>query len=183
MTKQAKCVALLRGINMIGRKVIPMTELAGVFASLGFRNVQTVLATGNVLFEHPSADELELISRIEAKLHRSLGYEVKALLRTMEELQDLMKLNPFKRAKVDNKKAKAFVTFLATSPSVEMKLPFMAPKGEFKIVALGPREVFSVRYALGGGRFGDSVSFIERKFGAPTTSRNYSTVRKLAALT
>ncbi len=183
MPKQTTFVALLRGINMIGRKVIPMTALAGVFASLGLRNVRTVLATGNVLFEHGSADEPELISKIEAKLQRSLGYEVKVLLRTIEELQELVRLNPFKREKVDNKKAKAFVTFLATSPSVAMKLPFTAPKGEFKIVALGAREVFSVRYALGGGRFGDSVTFIERKFGAPTTSRNYSTVSKLAAVT
>ena len=63
-----------------------------------------------------------------------------------------------------------------------MKLPFKHPKGAFKIVGVGPRELFSVRYALPGGRFGDSVAFLEREFGLPTTSRNYSTVVKLAAL-
>jgi hypothetical protein len=93
-----------------------------------------------------------------------------------------VRLSPFKTEKVDNKKTKAFVTFLAKPQSTDLKLPFVAPKREFKIVGTEPREVFSVRYALGGGRFGDSVTFIERKFGQPTTSRNYTTVVKLAAL-
>jgi uncharacterized protein (DUF1697 family) len=100
MTTPIRYVALLRGINMIGRKVVPMTEL----------------------------------------------------------------------------------TFLTTSPGMDLRLPFASPKREFKIVGAGPREVFSVRYALGGGRLGDSVGFIEKKFGQPTTSRNYTTVVKLAAL-
>jgi hypothetical protein len=68
------------------------------------------------------------------------------------------------------------------SPGTNPKVPFVAPKREFKIVGTGPREVFSVRYALRGGRFGDSVTFIERRFGRPTTSRNYTTIVKLAAL-
>jgi uncharacterized protein (DUF1697 family) len=175
-------VALLRGINMIGRKLISMTELAELFSSLGFQNVKTLLATGNVIFEQRGSDERQLISQIEGKLRRSLGYEVNVLLRTTVELDELVSLSPFKKEKIDNKKAKAFVTFLATSPGMDLKLPFSPPKSEFKIVGAGPREVFSVRYALGGGRFGDSVTFIERKFGQPTTSRNYTTVVKLAAL-
>ena len=49
MTTPIRYVALLRGINMIGRKVVPMTELAELFSSLGFQNVKTLLATGNVI--------------------------------------------------------------------------------------------------------------------------------------
>jgi uncharacterized protein (DUF1697 family) len=181
MTTGTRYVALLRGINMTGRKVVPMSELAELFSSLELKDVRTLLATGNVIFEKRDSGERELISRIEAKLRRSLGYEVKVLLRTIAELDELVRLDPFKKEKIDNRKAKAFVTFLAASPSTSMKLPFTHAKGEFKIVGVGPREVFSVRYALAGGRFGDSVTFIEREFGLPTTSRNYSTVVKLAA--
>ncbi len=182
LTTSIRYVALLRAINMIGRKVVPMTELAELFSSLGFQNVKTLLATGNVIFEQRGSDERQLVSQIEGKLRRSLGYEVSVPLRTTAELDELVRLSPFKKEKIDNKKAKAFVTFLARSPGADLKLPFAAPKREFKIVGAGPREVFSVRYALGAGRFGDSVTFIERKFGQPTTSRNYNTVVKLAAL-
>ncbi len=74
------------------------------------------------------------------------------------------------------------MTFLSASPKWKVSLPLVGPKGAFKVVGVGPREVFSVRYALGGGRFGDSVTFIEQELGMTTTSRNYSTVVKIAAM-
>jgi len=175
-------VAFLRGINMIGHKLIPMTALVRLFSSLGLQKVKTYLATGNVVFESEESDPKKLTSKIEKKLKSSLGYEVIVMLRSMSELELLVSRNPFDGEEVDNKKTKAVVTFLATSSHPKIRFPFLSPKREFKILGTGPSEVFSLRYALGNGRFGDSVSFIEREFGAPTTSRNYNTVIKILAL-
>ena len=181
-TMAVRYVPFLRGINMIGHKLIPMPTLAELFSSLGFRQVKTYLATGNVLFESEESDMTKLTSQIEKELQRLLGYEVSVLLRTIPELEELIKLAPFDGQTVDNQKTRAFVTFLSKLPQPKIELPFLPPNKEFMIVGTGPREVFSLRYALGNGRYGDSVSFIEKEFGLPATSRNYNTFVKILRL-
>ncbi len=181
-TTSVRYVAFLRGINMIGHKLIPMATLTKLFSLLGFQNVKTYIASGNVLFESKESNLTTLTSKIEKKLKSSLGYEVRVLLRTIPELEELVKLHPFKKEKVDNENTKACVTFLAAPPHPRTKLPFLPPKKEFKILGTGPREVFSLRYALPNGRFGNPVTFIEKEFGLPTTTRNYNTVVKILRL-
>lgn len=63
--RSVRYVAFLRGINMIGHKVVPMAVLTKLFGSLGLENVQTHAATGNVLFESDESDPNELATRIE----------------------------------------------------------------------------------------------------------------------
>jgi uncharacterized protein (DUF1697 family) len=132
-------VALLRGMNMIGRKLVAMEELARLFSQMRFQRVKTVLATGNVLFDAPASDPAVLTSRIEESLRASLGYDVTAHLRTIAGLADLVRLDPFSKEAVDNRRSKAFVTFLSRPPEPIAKLPMLSPKKDFKIVALGPR--------------------------------------------
>lgn len=181
-TTLIRYVAFLRGINMIGHKLISMSTLVELFTSLGLQNVQTYLATGNVLFESEQSDLTALTFTIEKHLKDSLGYEVNVFLRTIPELQNLLELKPFEGEQVDNKNTKAFVTFLRDTPYPQINLPFLSPKNDFRILGTGPREVFSLRYALGNGRFGDAVSLIEKAFGVPTTSRNYNTVVQILRL-
>ncbi|MBM4406965.1 MAG: DUF1697 domain-containing protein, partial [Chloroflexi bacterium] len=66
------CVALLRGINVGGNKVIKMADLAKAFTSLGFANVRTLLASGNVVFEASNA-KAATSSVIEAALEKAFG--------------------------------------------------------------------------------------------------------------
>ena len=67
-----KYVALLRGINVGGRKVIKMDALARVFVSLGFKSVKTYIQSGNVIFDGPVTHSDVLVKKIEKKLHKSL---------------------------------------------------------------------------------------------------------------
>jgi uncharacterized protein (DUF1697 family) len=106
---------------------------------------------------------------------------VTILLRGIPDLEDLVRRDPFKTERVD-KNSKPCVTFLDKQPNPRIRLPFTSPKKDFKIVGTGAKEVFHLRYALGGGRFGDSVSFIEKEFGTPTTTRTWGTVEKLVRL-
>src|SRR3954469_1096146 len=74
-------IAFLRGINVGGHRV-KMDRLRDLFTALGFSNVATFIASGNVIFEAPATDVTELEERIEAQLERSLGYEVEIFVRT-----------------------------------------------------------------------------------------------------
>ena len=77
--------ALLRAIN-VGGHTVKMDELRALFESVPLKRVESVIASGNILFESASTDAAKLESRIEAKLEKALGYEVGTYLRTGPEL-------------------------------------------------------------------------------------------------
>ncbi|MDB5265876.1 MAG: hypothetical protein JWM39_589 [Parcubacteria group bacterium] len=102
-------VALLRGImpmnsNMKGEK------LKGVFESLGFKNVATVIASGNVVFDSPSKSKTALEAKIEKALPAQLGFTSTTIVRSREDLEALVSKNPFKGIK-DEKPNYLVVTF------------------------------------------------------------------------
>ncbi len=74
-TKPTRYVALLRGINMLGHKPIRMEAVQNAFTHLGYQNVKTVSASGNVLFETPKRQTV-LVNEIEDKLEKTFGHFV-----------------------------------------------------------------------------------------------------------
>ena len=80
-----KYVAFLRAIN-VGGHTVKMDYLRGLFAALGFTNVETFIASGNVVFQTKSKDASALERKIEDKLKASLGYDVATFIRTEAEL-------------------------------------------------------------------------------------------------
>src|SRR4051794_1405623 len=87
-------VAFLRGINVGGHRV-KMDHLRDLFTALGFSNVTTFIASGNVIFDTPAPDVSAIESRIEGHLKASLGYEVDTFLRTPAELATVVAFRPF----------------------------------------------------------------------------------------
>ncbi len=104
-------VAFLRGINVGGHKKIPMADLKKAFESVGLRNVRTVLASGNVVFEASGKDP-HLDQTISRGLEKAFGFPVKVVLRTVRELRTLVASEPFKGAPT-GPNVKLYVTFLA----------------------------------------------------------------------
>src|SRR5690349_6010221 len=90
-----KYIAFLRAINVGGHNV-RMSELKRLFESLGFSNVETFIASGNVIFETSAKDPSKLEKKIEALLKESLHYEVFTFLRTPAEVAAVAKYKPFK---------------------------------------------------------------------------------------
>src|SRR5262249_61226603 len=95
-----KFAAFLRGINVGGNKLIKMEDLKKCFAAAGFKNVKTILASGNVLFESTTADEDALAKRIADKLKAELGHDVGIQIRSIDEIQKITNHDPFKKIKV-----------------------------------------------------------------------------------
>jgi uncharacterized protein (DUF1697 family) len=97
--------AFLRGINNLGQKPVKMDELKKAFESLGFKNVRTILASGNVVFDAPKAGPRVLAETIEEKVKKRFGHEIVVLIRTIAELKRLADLNPFKGIKTRLKRS------------------------------------------------------------------------------
>ena len=72
-------LTLLRGINVAGKNLVKMADLRAAFESMGFADVETYIASGNVLFGAPRQRREALASRIESDLTRSLGTELVAI--------------------------------------------------------------------------------------------------------
>lgn len=110
-----KYVALLRGIgpsnpNMHGAKLKAATE------SAGFKNVQTLLASGNVIFESGITDQAKIEAKLEKTWPAQLGFNSMTIVRSQKQLQALVEADPYKGAEHSNKKTYLLVTFFKTTP-------------------------------------------------------------------
>jgi len=180
-SKLVKYVAFLRGINVGGHKLIKMAELKKAFESLGFEKVETLLASGNVLFDAPKTGTTTLTDRVEEGLKRAFGYQIGVLVRTIEEIQKLGMAKPFKKIKV-TPQTRLYVTFLSEKPKSKLKIPYESPEGGFKILRVSDGEVCSVVTLSPGKKTTDLMKVLEKEFGKKITTRNWNTVIKTATI-
>jgi len=173
-----QCAAFLRGINVGGHKPVRMSDLEKAFGQLGFRNVKTVLASGNVLFEAPQANARALAKKIEEKLKKTFGHEIRVLIRTIEMLQGLAEENPFKGVNV-TPETRLYVTFLSEKPKGGMNNRYESPDKKFRIIRTSTGEVFSVVTVSPESRSTDLMGVLEKEFGHHVTTRNWNTITRL----
>ncbi len=169
-------IAFLRGINVGGHKKIAMADLRKTFEAMGFRNVRTVLASGNVVFETTGKKAEDLEGAIARGLAGAFGFPVSVLLRSMKELAALIAADPFKGLTPgpDNK---LYVTFLPRPGAAGAKLP--APPKGVRIVGVRPAEVCSAVALSGGAGTPELMAFLEKSLGRDVTTRNWQTVLRL----
>jgi uncharacterized protein (DUF1697 family) len=169
-------VALLRAIN-VGGRVVKMDRLRALFAELGFARVETFIASGNVLFDAPSADAAAIERAIEEHLASALGYEVETFVRTAAELAAIAKADPF--GKAANDALGVYVTFYREPPPpahVERLMSFRSDVDDFRV--LGRESWWACRVRSTDSPYGKA----KPDRAVVSTTRNITTVRKLAAL-
>jgi uncharacterized protein (DUF1697 family) len=173
-------VALLRSVNIGGHGRLAMAELRESFASLGYDDVVTYIQTGNVLFSTSSKSEKSIAEAIEGQLAEDFGDAPAVLIRTVPELLRIGAASPY--AKAGANPARHHVTFLAVAPSkavlAKLELP---PSGKDQLVVVG-REVY-VHTPDGYAETKYTGTFLERRLGVVSTTRNWNTVTKLCELT
>ena len=168
-------VAFLRAIN-VGGRVVKMTALKAVFERLELAEVETFIASGNVIFSS-AAESPKLESLIERALRKALGYEVATFLRTTAEIAAIAKRDPFGVPVPAG--GRIYVGFLRDKPAAaaRRKVAELATKTDW--LAVEGREIWwlcatpSVESAISGATF-------ERVLGQPATLRNLNTVKRLA---
>ncbi len=172
-------VALLRAIN-VGGHVVKMDRLRKIFESLGFSNVETFIASGNVIFESPTTNGKTLEKQIESRLQKSLGYEVVTFIRFASELAAIANYKPFTASELDAESNSLYVVFLPIRPNSASRNNLMAFRTEVDDLHVHGREI----YWLCRKKFSESAlsgALLEKTIGMPATIRNSTTIRELAA--
>jgi len=173
-------IALLRGINVSGQKLIKMDNLRKIFEKMGFKNVRTYIQSGNVIFDAPKTKPEMLCDRIEKQLEKILGYDVSVVVRTIEELEEVVRKYPFSKIK-GHVEAKIYVSFLASVPdkaNVKELISFNNDNEMFHLI--GNNLYILLRVGFPDSLMGKNI--IEKKLRIRTTVRNWNTVNKLVAM-
>ena len=177
----SKYVAFLRGINVGGKKLIKMEDLRRVLESSGFKNVQTFIQSGNVIFESGEIDREALTTKIEKKLLKAFGHDVTVVLQTAAELEAILKLNPFRKIKPGADVMK-FVALLRAEPESNTKLPLVSSTEKLEVLAIKNRAAFILCHRKQNGFFSFPNNFLEKYFGVAATTRNWNTIQRIGAL-
>ncbi|HLJ58363.1 MAG TPA: DUF1697 domain-containing protein [bacterium] len=173
----AEHAAFLRGINVGGRRV-KMDDLQQAFKSLGFADVTTYIASGNVVFATRGQSATALRTRIEQTLRNRFGFDAGVIVRTIGDLQALVHRRPFRQVRI-TPKTKLYVTFLAHKPQTALKTPYRSPDKDFAIVSVSDREICSAVTLSPDTGTPDLMTFLEKQFGKDITTRNWATILKL----
>ena len=170
-------VALLRGINL-GKRRIKMAELRQDFEDWGFSAVETILASGNVIFESREGEADEVQGRIEQGFADKYGWNVPTCVRRAKEIRELAESKPFANVPEDHNQ---YITFLAEPPKKALELPFEAVGGAYRILDVQPGHVVSALDRSQGSGTLDVMEVLEDLFGESITTRNWNTVLKIHA--
>lgn len=171
-------VALLRGINVGGKAKVRMHELRELFVAAGHADAQTYIQTGNVIFSS-SADADRLTGELEARIAADLGVNASVLVRTKDELAQIIAGNPF--AGRDFDPATVAVNFLSGTPEQDRVEQLNSSAYEPDEFVVAGREVY-LHCPNGFGRSKLTNTLFERKLAVRVTARNWKVVTKLAEL-
>lgn len=170
-----KYTALLRGINLGGRTV-KMDALRKMFEGMGYTDVGTLLASGNVVFAAKEKNAEVLRAAIEAQFAKTFGFSAHILLRSAAQIAALIKAAPFKAAPG----VRMHISFLGAPVKSKLKIPYKFPQGNFRILAL-TKEYIAVVVEPKGSTL-DYMDFLGKEFGEETTTRTWNTVEKIHQL-
>lgn len=171
-------IAILRGINVGGKRKILMSDLRLLLEKIGFKDVKTYIQSGNVIFKSNKSNA-EIISEIKKTVNQNFGFDVPVIIRTSEDLEHIVNSNTF--YKQENDVSKLHLTFLSTKPTNDII-------GKVELFNSSP-DKFIIKdenvFIYCEGKYHKSKltnNFFEKKLEVEATTRNWKTVLKLLEL-
>jgi len=171
-------VAFLRGINVGGHNLIKMADLVRIFTKAGCREVRTYIQSGNVIFSSALTDIDDLTRKLEAALKRDVGYHVPMILKTLPELKSIVRRDPFKKFATETD-AVCFVVFFRGQVQPQLRFPLTSTTDNLDVLAAKDGAAFVIARRKKNGQCGFPNGFVEKQFGLPATTRNWSTLNKI----
>lgn len=173
-------IALLRGINVNGQKLLPMEKLRVLLEDLGCTGVTTYIQSGNAVFQHTNVPHYVLEKKISLAISDAFGFSVPVMVKTRSEWTDVVAGNSFlSRSSIDL--SKLHVTFLSDTPSQDVREEIL--NGEYGAdECLFSGKVVYLFCPDGYGKTKLSNAFFEKKTKLIATTRNWNTVLKLHEL-
>jgi uncharacterized protein (DUF1697 family) len=172
-------VALLRGINVGGKNMLPMKELIGLFVAAGCGDVTTYIQSGNVVFSADAKVVAGLGSLITARVEKQFGLRVPLVLRTTAEIDSVIRGNPFLKAGASEEML--HVSFLADEPGKDLVAGLDAGRSAPDSFAVVGREIY-MQLVNGAAKTKLTNAYFDSKLRTVSTMRNWRTVLKLAEL-
>ena len=170
-------IALLRGINVGGHKRVPMAELRETLTKIGFRDVQTYIQSGNVIFQHESTKKDKIEATIQDIILSAFGFEVPVIIKTPKEVNAIFNTCPFN----DIQKEKSYFMLLNKAPNPELIIEMQKLTYENEVFKI-TNDCIYFYSSFGYGRTKFNSNFFERKLQVISTARNYKTMIKLLSL-
>jgi uncharacterized protein (DUF1697 family) len=173
-------IALLRAINVGGRNLIAMSDLRDLCTDLKLEGAQTLLQSGNLVFQCGKRSEAALERLLEAATAKQLGVAVDFMIRSAADLNKIIARNPFpKEAK--NDPGHLLVMFLKAASSEKNVDDLRSAIRGREVVRVDGRQLYAI-YPDGIGSSKLTNALIEKKLATRGTARNWNTVLKLAAI-
>jgi uncharacterized protein (DUF1697 family) len=169
----SRYVALIRGVNLGGHNV-KMDRLKKLFEELGLKNVETFIASGNVIFETASKNAGTLEKKITAHLEKSLGFPALTFVRSDTELAAVLEHEALEQFGTHS----VYIAFLPATPSNESHAKLMSYRTKIDDFHVHGREAYWVCKT----QMSDSPFFrvgVEKALGTKATVRNATTISKL----
>jgi len=168
-------LCLLRGINVGGRNILPMKDLADLLDGLGCDNVATYIQSGNVVFQHEAGDSSVLERQISDEVLSRFGFEPQVLIISVRDFEAAVATNPYLVTEQDAKTVHLFfLSDCPTDPDFDKLNSLKGSSERFKLID----RVFYLHAPDGIGR-SKLASSVEKLLGVPATARNWRTVLKL----
>lgn len=171
-------VALLRGINVGTAKRVGMSDLRAIVESLGYKDVRTLLNSGNVVFEGPSAAPAAIAARIERAFQARVGFASRVTVLEGSELEAVVKGNPLLDVGVNH--SRLMVAVLHDPEHAARLKPLTRERWGKEAVALGARVAYL--WCPDGVITSPLFAAVSRVIGDGMTTRNWATMMKLSGL-
>ena len=172
--------ALLRGINVGGKNIVPMADLRACFADIGAREVATYIQSGNVVFDGGDRGAADWTERIEMGLTRRFSYDARIVLRRHDEVRAAVHRAPSGFG-ADPDRYRSDVLFLRGPASAVEVVSQLTPRDGVDQVAAGDGVVYFERLIARA-----TQSRMSKVVGLPIyqqmTIRNWRTTTTLLAM-
>ncbi len=172
-------VALLRGINVGGKNMLPMKDLAEMFTEAGCTDVRTYIQSGNVVFAAPPTLVKTIPTHITNRIEELFGLRIPVILRTAAEMATTSRNNPFMKTGADEKLLNVF--FLAHMPALENVLQLDPERSVPDSFSVHNREIY-VNLPNGAARTKLTNAWFDTRLATTSTARNWRTVLTLTQM-
>jgi len=173
-------VALLRGVNVSGRKRVEMAALCHSCEALGLTGVRSYLQSGNLVFSSTQEDSHALAAALKARIAQDFGHDVDVLVLPAKELEQIVRSSPL-APRAGTKGRLYHATFLFRHAPETLFRELVLPLQDGEKAVLAGRVVY-LHCPHGYARTKLNNAYFEKALGAPATTRNWRTVRALDAL-
>ncbi len=153
-------------------------DLRGACEAAGFTRVASIQSSGNLVFDADSDDPGEVARLLEATWNERLGFTSRTIVRTPDELQALVDLQPY-GAQEHGKSSYQLVTFFDRPLAIDFPLPHRLERQAAEVVHATTHELFTITDATAGKGTPDTMVWLQKTFGKDLTSRTFPTLSRI----